>query len=114
MKAYVYRSTVLAVCTMILCCARPNVAASSEGTAHCADVVQRGVLNVLTINILFSEVDHRTARLARIATFVQSQFEAGHPVDVMLLQEAVGGRLVQTENSAHDFKAILEQNSGLD
>jgi maltose 6'-phosphate phosphatase len=113
MNASAARSIVLAVCTMIMCGASPHVAASPEDTAPCADVVQRGVLNVLTINLLFSEVEHRTARFARLATFVQHQFEAGDPVDVILLQEAAGGRLVQTESSAHDFQAILEQSTGV-
>ena len=114
MKASVYGSTVLAVCTMMVCGIRPGLATSSEGSIECADVAQRGVLNVMTLNLLFSEVNDRTARLERIATFVRSQFETGHPVDVMLLQEAAGGFLVNTENSAHDLQAILYDHYALD
>jgi hypothetical protein len=58
MKAYVYRSAFLVVGTMVLCLPRPSLAASPEGNVHCSDVIQRGVLNILTINILFSEVEH--------------------------------------------------------
>ena len=111
---HVYRSIVLAVCTMSMCWARPHLAASSEGTAPCADVVQRGVLHVLTINLLFSEIEDRPGRLERIGNFVRSQFERGQPVDVMLLQEAAGGVLVNTENSAQDLQALLHEHYALD
>jgi maltose 6'-phosphate phosphatase len=114
MKASVYGSTVLAVCTMMVCAIRPGLATSSEGSVECADVAQRGVLNVMTLNILFSEVHDRTARLERIANFVRSQFETGQPVDVLLLQEAAGGFLVNTENSAQDLQAILHDRYALD
>lgn len=114
MKASVYCSTVLAVCTMMVCGIRPGIATSSEGSIECADVAQRGVLNVMTLNMLFSEVNDRTARLERIANFVRSQFETGQPVDVMLLQEAAGGFLVKTENSAQDLQAMLRDHYALD
>jgi maltose 6'-phosphate phosphatase len=114
MKVYVYRFTVLVVFTMVLCLPHTSSAASHEENVHCSDVIQRGVLNVMTINILFSEVEQRMARLDRIAAFVRGQFEAGQPVDVMLLQEAAGGRLVQTENSAHDLQQLLKQHYALD
>jgi maltose 6'-phosphate phosphatase len=89
------------------CGMRPGLATAVEGRVDCADVAQRGVLNVLTLNLLSSEVHDRTARLERIATLVRSQFEAGQLVDVLLLQEAAGGFLVDTENSAQDLQAIL-------
>ena len=114
MKVSVYCSTVLAVCTMIVCGIRPGIATSSEGSVECAGVAQRGVLNVMTLNMLFFEVHDRTARLERIAIFVRSQFETGQPVDVMLLQEAAGGFLVNTENSAQDLQAILHDHYALD
>jgi endonuclease/exonuclease/phosphatase family metal-dependent hydrolase len=114
MRASLHSCPVFVVCTMIVCFLPPNGAAPSEGNVRCADVIQRGELNVLTINILFSEIADRTARFERIATFVQSQAEAGRPVDVMLLQEAAGGRLVKTENSAQEFREILHQHYGLD
>jgi maltose 6'-phosphate phosphatase len=77
-------------------------------------VVQRGVLHVLTINLLFSEMEDRPGRLERLATFVRSQFERGQPVDVLLLQEAAGGLLVHTENSAQDLQALLHEHDALD
>src|SRR5215475_16040521 len=82
MKASVSCSTVLAVCTIIVCGMRPGLAAAAESRVECADVAQRGVLNVMTLNLLFSRVHDRTARLEHIATLVRSQFEAGQPVDV--------------------------------
>jgi maltose 6'-phosphate phosphatase len=114
MHALVHRATVLVVCILLGCLPRPSGAASPAGHVRCADVLQRGVLNVLTINLLFADVDERTARFERIATFVQSQAAVGNPVDVILLQEAAGGRLVKTENSAADFQALLNQHAGLD
>jgi hypothetical protein len=65
---------------MIVCLLSPNAAASSEGNVSCSDAIQRGELNVLTINLLFSEIADRMARFERIATFIQSQAEAGHPM----------------------------------
>jgi maltose 6'-phosphate phosphatase len=113
MKASVHRCVALVLFTTVLCLPRPHVEASPAGHVRCADVIQRGVLNVLTINILFSKIADRTARFERIAAFVQSQAAAGQPVDVILLQEAAGGRLVKTENSAADFQALLNQHEGL-
>ena len=114
MKASVYGSTVLAVCTMMVCGMCRGLATSSEGSIECADVAQRGVLHVMTLNLLFSEVHDRTARFERIANLVRSQFETGQPVDVLLLQEAAGGFLVDTENSAQDLQAILHDRHALD
>jgi maltose 6'-phosphate phosphatase len=114
MSASVRYATVLVACTMIVCLARPSIAAAPEGSVDCADVGQRGVLHVLTINLLFSEIEDRPVRLERIATFVRSQFERGQPVDVLLLQEAAGGLLVKTENSARDLQAILNHHYALD
>jgi maltose 6'-phosphate phosphatase len=114
MKASISCSTLLALCTMMVCGMRPGLATAAEGRVECADVVQRGVLNVLTLNLLFSEVHDRTARLDRIANLLRSQFEAGQPVDVLLLQEAAGGFLVDTENSAQDLQAMLHDRHALD
>jgi maltose 6'-phosphate phosphatase len=114
MRASLHYGTVFVVCTLIVCFLPPNAAAPSEGNVRCSDVIQRGELNVLTINSLFSEIADRTACFERIAAFVQSQAEAGRPVDVMLLQEAAGGLLVKTENSAQEFRQILNQHYGLD
>jgi len=70
--------------------------------ARCDDVVGRGHLNVLTINLLFSETETRDARLDTIADFVSNT-----PVDVVLLQEVAGGVLVGTSNSALDLQGKL-------
>jgi maltose 6'-phosphate phosphatase len=86
---------------------------ASAGTAaadpQCSDVAGRGHLNVLTINLLFSEVDRRDQRLADIAAFM-----AAGEVDVALLQEVVGGALADTDDSARDLQEILRDREGLD
>ncbi|MDD5322367.1 MAG: endonuclease/exonuclease/phosphatase family protein [Methylococcales bacterium] len=92
----------------------PSLAAFDQSNAQCLDVANRRVLNVLTINILFSEIKNRNARLDRIAQFVSGQSQNGNPVDVILLQEMPGGILVNTNNSAKDFQKKLANNYGLD
>ncbi len=69
---------------------------------------------ILTINLLFSEIKDRTLRLTRIADYVQSTYGSSSttPVDVLLLQEVVGGSLVGTNNSAEDLQTLLA-NRGL-
>jgi maltose 6'-phosphate phosphatase len=62
-------------------------------------------LNVLTINLLFSEVKNREARLMAIAEYIKQ-----NPVDVILLQEVVGGSLAKTANSSVDLQSLLAQN----
>ncbi|MCU0555867.1 MAG: endonuclease/exonuclease/phosphatase family protein [Desulfobacterales bacterium] len=62
----------------------------------------------MTINLLFSEVDDRNKRLRRIADYV-----ADNNVDVLLLQEVVGGELVNTRNSAVDLRDILRDEHRL-
>ena len=69
---------------------------------RCDRVAARGELNVLTINLLFSEIATREQRLADIARFM-----ADHAVDVALLQEVVGGTLAQTASTARDLQDIL-------
>jgi hypothetical protein len=59
----------------------------------------------MTINLLFSEVDDRNKRLRRIADYV-----ADNNVDVLLLQEVVGGELVNTRNSAVDLRACPKRS----
>ena len=81
---------------------------ASAGQTACDDVASNGRLNILTINLLFSEIETRDARLASIAEFV-----AVNRVDVLLLQEVVGGELVSTDNSARDLQEILAANHGL-
>jgi maltose 6'-phosphate phosphatase len=79
------------------------------GDARCDDIAARGFLNVLDINLLFSEVQNRDQRLEDVADFA-----ANNDVDVLLLQEVVNGALVKTENSAQDLREILRDNHNLD
>ena len=79
------------------------------GDARCNDVAEREFLNVLTINLLFSEVLNRDERLEDIADFA-----ADNNVDVLLLQEVVSGVLVKTGNSAQDLREILRKKHNVD
>jgi maltose 6'-phosphate phosphatase len=60
-------------------------------------------LNILTINLLFSELPDRSARLEAVADFVKEKNDASDPVDIILLQEVVGGLLSGTSNSSVDL-----------
>jgi len=77
-----------------------GLALSSARQAEGSD----SVLNVMTINLLFSEVENRDMRLETIADFVKNFPE---PIDLILLQEVVGGALFNTVNSALDLKSRL-------
>jgi len=77
---------------------------------RCDDVAERGYLNVLTINLLFSEIENREARLQTIADFIAGQTDH---VDIVLLQEVVGGSLARTVNSSLDLQYLLAAR-GLD
>ena len=80
---------------------------AASADAACDDVAGREVLQVLTINILFSEIENRNTRLARIADFVAPP---GQPLraDIIFVQEFVGGLLVGTRNSARDLQRMLQ------
>jgi maltose 6'-phosphate phosphatase len=65
-------------------------------------------IKILTINLLFSEVSDRRKRLRAIADYV-----AANQVDVLLLQEVVGGELVGTQNSAEDLRGLLRDEHNL-
>ncbi len=75
---------------------------STAQPARCDDIVERGYLNVLTINLLFSEIEARDTRLDTIADLVSDT-----PADVVLLQEVAGGLLSGTANSALDLQGKL-------
>jgi len=79
------------------------------GDARCNDVAERQFLNVLTVNLLFSEVVDRDERLEDIADFA-----VDNNVDVLLLQEVVSGALAKTENSAQDLREILRGKHNVD
>ena len=74
----------------------------AAGDAQCGYVLAKGHINVLTINLLFSEIDDRNDRLKAIA-----EFAAKNDVDVLLLQEVVNGVLAKTDNSARDLRDFL-------
>jgi maltose 6'-phosphate phosphatase len=61
----------------------------------------------MTINLLFSEVAERDARLERIADWAAGGSEDCRVVDVILLQEVVAGALAGTVNAANDLKRLL-------
>jgi maltose 6'-phosphate phosphatase len=73
-----------------------------ESLVQCGDVADRAHLNILTVNLLFSETKTRDQRLDAI-----TEFASEAPVDVILLQEVVGGVLVDTANSALDLQGKL-------
>ena len=73
----------------------------------CPDVSARGHLNVLTVNVLFSEIQERHIRFGRIVDFVENRESNADPIDIILLQEVVGGPLSGTMNSALDLKNSL-------
>ena len=65
-------------------------------------------IKIMTINLLFSQVDDRNQNLTRIADYV-----AANQIDVLLLQEVVGGELVNTQNSADDLRVLLQDRHNL-
>ena len=84
-----------------------NLAATaSPAPAVCSDVASRGYINVLTINLQFSQTkDERKERYPALARFI-----AEHPVDVVLLQEVAEGILVDTDSgddTAEELRDML-------
>ena len=69
---------------------------------QCEDIGD-GPLNIMTINLLFSEIEDRDVRLDEIA-----QFASNNNIHIILLQEVVGGFLTGTKNSAKDLQDLLE------
>jgi maltose 6'-phosphate phosphatase len=86
---------------------QPRLSLAWFREARCPDVAERGRLNVLTINLLFTEITNREARLHSIANFIGQQVEEGEPVDIVLLEEVVGGELSGTMNSSLDLNQLL-------
>jgi maltose 6'-phosphate phosphatase len=79
-----------------------------NGNAQSSNAAGSKHLKVLSINLLFSEIQTRDDRLSAIADRV-----AKKKIDVVLLQEVVGGLLVGTDNSAEDLRDILLEEHGL-
>jgi maltose 6'-phosphate phosphatase len=101
----------LAVCAVLALFA--GAMPARAGQATCEDVLQRGHLNVLTINILYTDFFHRMERLQAVADFIQSQELAGEPVDIILLQEVVSGAVAGTLSLSINLSAMLRRQ-GLD
>lgn len=78
------------------------------GGSRCESVSERGYINILNLNVLYKEVENRQERFEHIADFV-----AANDVDLILLQEIVGGAFAGTENSARDLRKILRDKHGL-
>jgi maltose 6'-phosphate phosphatase len=66
-------------------------------------------IKVMSINLLFSEIDDRNKRLKIIADYV-----AENDVDFVLLQEVVRGDLAKTDNSAKDLKEFISERHNLE
>jgi maltose 6'-phosphate phosphatase len=99
----------LAVCAILSLFA--GAAQAEQST--CDDVMQRGHLNVLTINILYTDFFSRMERLRAVADFIESQEQAGEPVDIILLQEVVSGAVAGTISLSINLNAMLRRQ-GLD
>ncbi len=80
----------------------------TEGAARCDNIAERGHINILDINVLALREDINE-RFQHIADFASQ-----NDVDVILLQEIVGGSLVGTDNSAQDLREILRIKHDLD
>lgn len=78
------------------------------GGSRCEIVSEKGYINILNLNVLYKEVENRQERFEHIADFA-----AANDVDVILLQEIVGGAFTGTENSARDLRKILRDKHDL-
>lgn len=76
--------------------------------ASCEDLAERGSLRALTINLFFSEIQERARRLRDISDFI-----AAEGVDVVLLQEVVGGVLAGSRGTGLDLRDLLRDRHGL-
>jgi len=90
----------------------PNLFLVLSLEAQCLDIppTQRH-LNVMTINLLFSEIRDREMRLREIADFVIQKANSQDPIDLILLQEVVGGEISRTVNTSLDLRKLLAQSS---
>jgi maltose 6'-phosphate phosphatase len=79
-------------------------AAAQSSEAAAADGIK-----VMSINLLFSEIDDRNKRLKIIADHV-----AENNVDFVLLQEVVRGDLANTDNSAVDLRDFIFERHNLE
>lgn len=89
-------------CMIVMLAAAVIAPQAALADPRCDDVGPRGSLNVLTINLLFSEIAHRDERLAHVADFALK-----NSIDAIFLQEVVSGRLAGTRSSAKDLQQDL-------
>jgi maltose 6'-phosphate phosphatase len=80
-----------------------------EADGQCSDIARSGHLNVLTLSLLYSETRTLDQRLANLAEFV-----ANNDVDVIVLQEVVGGGSAGKGDSAASLRTILARTHNLD
>jgi maltose 6'-phosphate phosphatase len=80
-----------------------------EGDNRCGVIAESGYLNVLTLDLRFSERTPSDETLSALVRFV-----AKNQVDVILLQEVIGGASARTKNSAEDLQRILATDHGAD
>jgi len=90
-------------CALWLLAALPLLAVA----ASCGDVSARGHFNLITLNLLFSEVAQRDMRLSVVADGMVAMAQSGEPVDALLLQEVIGGPASGTVNSGQDLQKML-------
>jgi endonuclease/exonuclease/phosphatase family metal-dependent hydrolase len=65
--------------------------------------------NILSLNLDYVDGIHRSERLTRLADWLSRVEGAEDQVDVILLQEVVGGTMAGTDNSAQDLQGLLAQ-----
>jgi hypothetical protein len=80
---------------------------SWPGQNSCEDVLARGYLSVMSLNMLYGDFEGLNARLKIVADYIAQQDKIGEPVDLILLQEVAGGALAQTEDSSRQLQTIL-------
>ena len=102
-----YIGTAILLVLLMSGCSTTSVTRLADG--ECKYIAESGYINVLTINLLFSEMETRPGRLTTLARFI-----ADNQVDLILLQEVVGGTLVNTKSSARDLKNLLAIGHGLE
>ena len=83
--------------------------ATLVGAVPCEDIKQGGFLRVLTLNLLFSELEQRDRRLDRIADFIDRATQDKQEVHLILLQEVAGGLLAGTQDSSQDLHDKLAE-----
>ena len=105
-----FKCAVLLVAVLAVSCRHhePIGAEISGANARCNAVAEKGFINILNINVLFDRSESRRQRFEDIADFA-----AANDVDVIMLQEIVGGVLTGTQNSALELRQILLEKYNL-